>query len=342
MSMKKNFRKNKPEGIIREVYNDNFVEEIKEISKLIENYKYIAMDTEFPGVVFQSQSNNRESYYKSIKQNVDKLKLIQVGITLSDENGIYPHGVRTWQFNLRFDLNNDQYSNESIALLTNSGINFEMLENRGILPEVFGEYMISSGLLLNEEIYWISFHGIYDFAYILKCVSNLNLPDTELNFFENLKIYFPNYYDIRFLVRYNDSFRGSLSKLGQELNIARIGTQHQAGSDSHITSEIFFKLKKEYLSEDSCKADKNVLYGIGLGLDEDSIYQNGYYGNYKINNYSYDYGNFYQMNMQYNYLRNNPGYFPNNYNYQYNTLTNIPYSINEDKKRFNSKGVVED
>ena len=95
------------------------------------------------------------------------MKLIQVGITLSDENGIYPHGVRTWQFNLRFDLNNDQYSNESIALLTNSGINFEMLENRGILPEVFGEYMISSGLLLNEEIYWISL------SHLIKSLINL-------------------------------------------------------------------------------------------------------------------------------------------------------------------------
>ena len=36
--------------------------------------------------------------------NVDKLKVIQVGISLADEEGFMPPGVGTWQFNFRFDL----------------------------------------------------------------------------------------------------------------------------------------------------------------------------------------------------------------------------------------------
>jgi len=36
--------------------------------------------------------------------NVDKLKVIQVGISFADEEGITPPGVGTWQFNIRFDL----------------------------------------------------------------------------------------------------------------------------------------------------------------------------------------------------------------------------------------------
>ncbi len=317
--------------IIREVYIDNFTEEIKILSTFLEKYNYIAMDTEFPGFVYQSSVNTKESYYRTIKTNVDKLKLIQVGITIRDSNGNSPPCAATWQFNLKFDLNSDQSSNESIALLTNSGINFEILEAHGIPLDLFSEYLVTSGLIVNEDLHWVSFHGVYDFAYFLKYSTNLALPESELNFFDLLKLYFPNYYDIRYLVRYNDDFRGSLSKLGQELSVSRIGTKHQAGSDSLITSEIFFKLKKEYLSEDSIALDKNVLFGIGVGMeDNDPINSyNSFYNtalpSYKMaavapntasnpGNFNYECNNFYNpnfMNMQYNnYIRGTPGYFP--------------------------------
>ncbi len=42
--------------------------------------------------------------YRNIKQNVDNLKMIQIGITLSNENGEMPEETSTWQFNLKFDL----------------------------------------------------------------------------------------------------------------------------------------------------------------------------------------------------------------------------------------------
>jgi CCR4-NOT transcription complex subunit 7/8 len=39
-----------------------------------------------------------------VKVNVDNLKLIQVGITLSDNNGQLAPGICSWQFNLTFDI----------------------------------------------------------------------------------------------------------------------------------------------------------------------------------------------------------------------------------------------
>lgn len=39
-----------------------------------------------------------------VKVNVDNLKLIQMGITLSDSNGAVPIGVCSWQFNMYFDI----------------------------------------------------------------------------------------------------------------------------------------------------------------------------------------------------------------------------------------------
>jgi CCR4-NOT transcription complex subunit 7/8 len=344
------------ETIIKEVYYDNFLEEIKILSSLLDKYNYIAMDTEFPGFVYQSSNSGKESYYRTIKTNVDKLKLIQVGITLRDSMGNPPPFSGTWQFNLKFNLNTEQHSNESIALLANSGINFDQLEHLGIPFELFGEYLISSGLIVNEDLHWICFHGIYDFAYFLKYSTNLLLPDNELDFFEELEIYFPNYYDIRYLVRFNEEFRGSLSKLGQELNVSRYGTTHQAGSDSLITSEIFFKLKKEYLSEENIMMDKNILFGIGLGSeDNDPINYSNFYNqnhpnfskNNQISNNSannqnpnfstnFEYNNYYNqnmMNMQYNnYMRNSAAanYYPSmnvyNNNNTYNNNNNNNYN----------------
>ena len=36
--------------------------------------------------------------------NVELLKLIQIGITLADDDGNYPQDVSTWQFNFRFSV----------------------------------------------------------------------------------------------------------------------------------------------------------------------------------------------------------------------------------------------
>ena len=107
---------------IKEVYADNFIQEIKNISGYLSQYPYVGMDTEFPGVIYPCPVANEEFYYAYTKVNVDKLKLIQLGITLTNDKGEYPPGTCTWQFNLHFDVDKDQHSNESISMLYNSGI----------------------------------------------------------------------------------------------------------------------------------------------------------------------------------------------------------------------------
>jgi CCR4-NOT transcription complex subunit 7/8 len=88
------------------------------------------MDTEFPGNVYPLQNFTNNFYYKFIKLNVDKLNLIQLGITLFNENGeMLPEGS-CWQFNLKFNINSDVHSGESISLLSNSGIDFMTLKKK--------------------------------------------------------------------------------------------------------------------------------------------------------------------------------------------------------------------
>lgn len=52
---------------VREVWDDNLAEEIAVIRDIVEDYPYVAMDTEFPGVVARPVGNfksSREYHYK--------------------------------------------------------------------------------------------------------------------------------------------------------------------------------------------------------------------------------------------------------------------------------------
>ena len=184
------------ETVIKNVWKHNFKDEILKISQLLEKYPYVAMDTEFPGIIVRAQGDMRDPQYHTIRSNVDRLKLIQVGITLSDSNGNFPPDTSTWQFNLKFDLQKDTYSEDSIQLLKNSGIEFDMHFREGIEPLEFAEIFTVSGLVLNEDIIYITFHSGYDFAYLLKSLTCQKLPETQSGFYNLLKLYFPVFYDV--------------------------------------------------------------------------------------------------------------------------------------------------
>ena len=253
---------------IKEVYVDNFIQEIKNISNYLSKYPYVGMDTEFPGIKFPCPVATEDFYYQFTKINVDRLKLIQLGITLTNDKGEYPPYTCTWQFNLRFDYEKDQHSKESITMLYNSGIDFNLMKNKGIPHSLFAEYLIVSGLVLNENITWICFNGSSDFAYLLKYLINDFLPDDEKSFIELINLYFPNIYDIKHLVNDNETYKGGLNKLAKELNVERSGEIHQAGSDSQVTSDVFFRLIWDnIITSADLTTEKNIIYGIGSGVD---------------------------------------------------------------------------
>lgn len=41
----------------------------------------------------------------------------------------------------------------------------------------------------------------YDFGYLIKILSNANLPEEEVDFFEILRLYFPVIYDVKYLMK---------------------------------------------------------------------------------------------------------------------------------------------
>ena len=256
------------ETIIKNVWKSNYKEEILKVSNLIEKFPYIAMDTEFPGIIVRAQGDVRDPQYQTIRSNVDRLKLIQVGITLSDADGNYPPDTSTWQFNLKFDLKVDTYSEDSIQLLKSSGIDFDLHLRDGIEAVEFAELFTVSGLVLNEDIVYITFHSGYDFAYLLKSLTCQKLPETQNGFYQQLRTYFPVFYDLKHMVRGIDQYRGGLNRIAEELGIKRIGRTHQGGSDSLVTLESFFKLKNECFEGDSLKEHVNIICGLSDSSQE--------------------------------------------------------------------------
>ncbi|KAL1991662.1 hypothetical protein VTN49DRAFT_4970 [Thermomyces lanuginosus] len=270
---------------IRDVWKHNLAQEMATLRRLVERYPYISMDTEFPGIVARpigTFTTKADYHYQTLRCNVDLLKMIQLGITLFSPEGELPPATPTeangqgygnsgavapctWQFNFKFSLEDDMYAQESTSMLAKAGIDFAMHEKNGIDPFDFGALLISSGLVLVDDVHWISFHSGYDFGYLMKIMLCKPLPEDEEEFHKLLKIFFPSLYDIKYLMKHagrnqavNDSpltpaaaqiianlgQKSGLQDIADELGVKRVGIAHQAGSDSLVTGEIYFKMRQ--------------------------------------------------------------------------------------------------
>lgn len=272
---------------IVDVWKENFFEEMTRIKDLVLNqgYNYIAMDTEFPGVPFLpralTQQVDEEFSYYMTKENVDRLLLIQLGITVFNERGEMPKGVCCWQFNMQWDIEKESYAEPSIDVIQDAGIDLEQHKKRGIPHPKFGQHFLVSGLVCNPQVKWINFHGAYDFGYMYKHLTNEKLPDTVKEYQNNLAIYFPYNYDIKFMVsKVKEQFmklegRQSLSSLAEMFDIEWVANAHQAGSDSIVTGQIFFEMVNEY------RLDINEFNKTLFGIGPDSINDEHYIEDYK-------------------------------------------------------------
>lgn len=162
-------------------------------------------------------------HYQCLRTNVDMLKVIQIGLTLFNEDGECPParpqsgadmdlglGRRqgnqafpcSWQFNFKFSLKDDMYNEKSIESLQQAGIDFNALERDGIDPHDFAALLIPSGLVCFDNVKWISFHGGYDFGYLTKLLICMPLPNDEVDFDHKMKLYFPSTFDVKHLMKF--------------------------------------------------------------------------------------------------------------------------------------------
>jgi len=238
-----------PSQII-DVWEYNFDAEMKKISSLLPHYPIISFDTEFPGIVGENGLQLPVLPYFSyrvVKTSVERTNLIQLGLTLSARNGDFPEKATTWQFNFQFDIDYENYNGNSLDMLFDAGLDFEKHKTQGINPQKFAESMMTSGLVLNSEITWVCYHGIFDIAYVIRLLTgDTFLPATENEFKDQLALYMPHIIDVKKIGNKELKLEGGLAKLGSNLGILRDGTIHQAGSDSLFTAKIYNRLMALY------------------------------------------------------------------------------------------------
>lgn len=223
----------------QEVWADNLAEEMARMVDVAENFLYVALDTQFGGLVLQPKgpfTSLSEYHWQTLKANVDLTKVLQVSFTFSDPRGIRPKGICTWRFNFSFNSSRDFYSKEVVeSLCQQRNLSIRRHMEEGIQPNQFAELLLGSGLVLNEDVHWITYRGtntlevredghpgrpeaphivlagLYDLAHLLQMLRGECIPDEVQNFFEDLDLFFPCRCDIsKHLSRQNgSSFRNA-------------------------------------------------------------------------------------------------------------------------------------
>lgn len=247
--------------------------------------------------------SSSDYHYQTLRLNVDMLKIIQLGITLFTEDGETPpateelpqsQGSRkalvqiphTWQFNFEFSMENDMYSEPSIETLRVAGVELQRLERDGIDPKKFAALLQTSGLVMDDNVHWISFHGGYDFGYLTKLLFVNAMPENERQFDDLMKKYFPTIYDIKFLMKRASKQhnmgqltpsgpdtvdvlsrfdqKSSLESLIEILKIKRTGLAHTAGSDAMSTGKVFFKIRERIFGGEIPEEHVGKVWGLGF------------------------------------------------------------------------------
>ncbi|KAJ4718993.1 Ribonuclease CAF1 [Melia azedarach] len=181
-------------------------------------------------------------------------------MTLSDSNG---NICSTWEFNFSdFDLKKDPHVESSINLLRSNGLDFEKIRRDGIEGRVFvGKFL--EILSRHRNLKWVTFHGLYDLAYMLKLLSGNPLPGSVFDFIKLASGYFEYVYDIKFMARFCDGLMGGelgLNRAAKILNLERSGDAHNAGSDSLLTAAVFARMRKMY------RIDERFIIGFLYGI----------------------------------------------------------------------------
>ncbi|KAJ1276593.1 hypothetical protein BS78_05G226400 [Paspalum vaginatum] len=274
-----------PPGLhIRQVTAANYDAELDDIGSLLPGYPYIAVDTEYPGVVHRPPTDPEKRLipperYALVKANVDDVPIVQLGITLCNELGDapvvhdsngHPHEI-AWEVTFSdFDARRDPHAPESVAFLRSRGLDFDQARAGGVSSAAFADKLaavLSSAAPWREgELTWAAFGGAYDFGYLTKMLAGGRpLPETWHEFMgKATALLGGRVFDAKFMAENGEStdLSGGLRHVADILAVPRLfpARPFLAGRKSHTAGRIYTAMRRRVLYMDggasfNCRLD---------------------------------------------------------------------------------------
>jgi len=82
------------------------------------------------------------------------------------------------------------------------------------------EAMMMMMMMMIKLIFKLLFlHSGYDFGYMLKILTSQPLPTDESDFFDLVKMFFPNIYDVKYLMKSCKNLKGGLQEVADQLEV---------------------------------------------------------------------------------------------------------------------------
>ncbi|KAG0530771.1 hypothetical protein BDA96_05G215500 [Sorghum bicolor] len=178
------------------VGKENIATELERIRELLPRYRYVAIDTEYPGTIHGTPAGAALTpaarYYALVKANVDEIPILQLGLTLCDEEGNLPIVMDSdggplqlaWEFHFSdFDIARHPHSMESVQFLQTQGFNFARALMHGVPSTDFAARLAEVLAKVPQPLMWVAFGGAFDFAHMVKMLSGGQpLPETRGEF----------------------------------------------------------------------------------------------------------------------------------------------------------------
>ncbi|CAJ1403281.1 unnamed protein product [Effrenium voratum] len=195
---------------------------------------FVAIDTEFSGVLQEDAwKKSSDLHYLAMRESVDVFRPLQLGLAIGSQQG---QSLVAWNFNLRFDLQEDLYTDSAVQFLSGAGLDFQRHATEGIDCGLLRALLGGSELFAQSS--WLTFAGSYDLGYLLRLLSPSPLPAALENFEALLDARCAARVELRDALPF-----GSLASLAEDHGVLRRGCAHTAGSDALLTLDLFFRMK---------------------------------------------------------------------------------------------------
>ncbi|KAF3786727.1 putative CCR4-associated factor 1-like protein 10 [Nymphaea thermarum] len=208
--------------------------------------------------------------YAFFRQRANAVRLLQLGLTFSDEGGNLPKDPMTgerylWEFNVKVAKSMDEIDAVFRQHLTEKGIDVDYNMKHGIHPDMLCTGIWCMETLMKERIRWVVFSGCAAFSPLLNIMRPEQLPVRREAFLDAVKLYFSKFYELRQLM----SGCGLSGTLEETANVLGVGVTegemfNQAGPDSLLTLQVFLGLRKRHFRRGIPEDQANLINYIRM------------------------------------------------------------------------------